>query len=73
MGLRYADRLQWAKECFERSLTVLDVQLGILHEEYESRHPHQDDEDDALTAAEELIRFASEQIDEAVKVLKEGV
>jgi hypothetical protein len=72
MALKYADRLAWARELFERRFTILDVQVANLREEYQSRAPHQDDEDDTLEAAANLILFASEQVDEAIRTLKEG-
>ena len=73
MALKYADRLAWAKEVFERNFTVLDTQLGLLRHEVKTRCPHQDDEDDCLMEAAAMLLFASEQVDEAIKVLREGV
>ena len=71
--LKYADKLAWAKEQFERQMLIIGVEVDNLVTFYEERHAHQDDEDDALNAATQLLRFASEQIEEARRVLEEGV
>lgn len=73
MALKYADNLKWQQERFERNLTVLDVLIGNLKEFYAKRAPHYDDEDDALEAAAQLLLFANEQVEEAYRVLEEGV
>lgn len=73
MSLKFADRLQWAKEQFEREILLLDVAVQDCYGFYKERRPHQDDEDDCLNAARELLRFAHEQVEEARRVLEEGV
>lgn len=70
--LKFADKLAWAKEQFERHMLIIGVEVDNLVTFYEERHALQDDEDDALNAATQLLRFASEQIEEARRVLEEG-
>ena len=72
MGLKYADRLAWAKERFERNFVELDCLIENLRIEWDSRRPQQDDEDDTVSAAADILLFACEQVSDAIGVLKDG-
>ena len=73
MGIKFADRLAWNAEQFHRNLTILEVEIANLIQFDKERTPHQDDEDDTLGHAAELLLFASEQVQEARRILEEGV
>lgn len=70
--MKYADRLAWEREQCSRQLTILEVNSANLSIFFKKREPHWDDEDDTLHAAEQCIRFANEQIEEARRILEEG-
>jgi hypothetical protein len=72
MAIAFADRLAWAQEQFEQELVTLEVSVSNLCAYADERSPHHDDEDDALMAAADALRFAERQVQAARKVLEEG-
>ena len=72
-SMAWASRLKAAQERMEREMVAADVMVANLYDFWKKREPLQDDEDDALMEAANLVMYATEQLEEAQRVLLEGV
>ena len=54
-------------------MVAADVMVANLYDFWKKREALQDDEDDALMEAANLVMYATEQLEEAQRVLLEGV